>query len=101
MKIINKEIPKNFEKDVFKAIEILKEAGCSEIYVFGSIANNTYNENSDIDFAVKGLPNEIFFKVMGKLMKYLEHEFDLIDLDEKDNRFCQFIINNGEFIYVA
>ena len=32
-----------------------KENGANEVFIFGSIANGKFNENSDIDIAVKGI----------------------------------------------
>ncbi|OHD14797.1 MAG: hypothetical protein A2086_14105 [Spirochaetes bacterium GWD1_27_9] len=83
------------------AISILKEAGCEEIYIFGSIANGDYQNESDIDFAIRGLPEEKYYKICGKLMRNMEHSFDLVDLDEKGNRFSRFIAEKGVFIRVA
>jgi len=33
--------PAEYEKDLNKAISLLKELGCTEIYIFGSLANDT------------------------------------------------------------
>lgn len=101
MKLIDKIIPLRFKKDVLKAIEILENAGCTEIYIFGSLVKGTFSDNSDIDFAVKGLPGKIYFKVAAKLNIELEHNFDLIRIDDKEDRFGNFIEEKEEFIRVA
>ena len=98
--IINK-LPVKFRNDIEKATIILKNYGCSEIYIFGSLANEKYNEKSDIDIAIRGLKEELFFRVFAELRKELESEIDLIDLDDKSNRFSQFILTKGELIQVA
>jgi len=93
--------PEKFRDDIKKASEILKKYGCSEIYVFGSIANGKFDENSDIDIAVRGLKDEHYFRVLGELGRELVSEIDLIDLDDEQNRFAQFILKQGELIKVA
>ena len=51
-------IPEKFQIDIEKAVEILKQEGCQEIYLFGSLVNGDFNDESDIDIAIKGLsPN--------------------------------------------
>lgn len=65
MKINMDKIPEKYHNDIDKAIKILKDEGCNEIYLFGSLVNGDFHENSDIDFAVNGLPEKKYFKVMG------------------------------------
>ena len=95
--IIN-TFPEKFREDIKKATIILKNNGCTEIYIFGSIANGKFNENSDIDIAVKGLDDDKFFRVLGELNKELANNIDLIDLNDENNRFAQFILKQGELI---
>lgn len=98
---IDIEIPEKFQIDIQKAVEILKREGCQEIYLFGSLVNGDYNEASDIDIAIKGLSANKFFMVMGTLMLALKTPFDLIDLDQKGNRFAQMIQKEEKLIRVA
>ena len=76
--------------DLEKAAEILKSAGCSECYVFGSYADGRARENSDIDIAIRGLPPERFFYVYGQLPGTV----DLIDLDD-GSRFSRRLLQRG------
>ena len=80
-----------------KAIKILKEEGCEEIYLYGSIAEDRFDEESDIDLAVKGIPSGEFFRVLGRLMLELDHPVDLVDL-ENDEDFSRFLKEEGELI---
>ena len=88
-------LPYSFQEDIKKATKILKENGAKEVFIFGSIANGKFNENSDIDIAVKGLKENDFYKIASILMFELENEFDLIDLDDKENRFSQMLLKIG------
>lgn len=96
-----KTLPISFQNDIEKATKILKENGATEVYIFGSIANGKFNENSDIDIAVKGIKAEEFYKIASILMFELENEFDLIDLDDNNNRFAQMILKVGGLLKVG
>lgn len=101
--MVNKlhNLPYSYQKDIEKATQILKENGAKEVFIFGSIANGKFNENSDIDIAVKGLNEKDFYKVASILMFELENEFDLIDLDDKENRFSQMLLRVGGLLKVG
>ncbi len=96
-----KNLPYSYQEDIKKATKILKENGVKEVFVFGSIANGKFNENSDIDIAVKGLNEKDFYKIASILMFELENEFDLIDLDDKENRFSQMLLKVGGLLKVG
>jgi predicted nucleotidyltransferase len=100
MKIASGEIPVEYQKDIEKAISIFKKHGCREIYIFGSLAKGSFSENSDIDFAVKGLKKGDYYKVGALLNMEIEHNFDMIKLDN-DNSFSRFIAENEVFLRVA
>lgn len=94
-------LPNSYQEDIRKAINILKENGAKEVFIFGSIANGKFNENSDIDIAVKGISEENFYRVASILLFELENEFDLIDLDDKENRFSQMLLKVGGLLKVG
>ncbi len=94
-------LPYSYQEDIKKATKILKGNGAKEVFIFGSIANGKFNENSDIDIAVKGLNEKDFYKVASILMFELENEFDLIDLDDKQNRFSQMLLKVGGLLKVG
>ena len=94
------KIPKKYQKDIDIAVNILKEEGCSEIYIFGSIVRGNSNPKSDIDFVVKGIQKGHFFEVYSKLYMALEHSIDLIDMNiNKD--FVKHIFKTGNIVRVA
>lgn len=94
-------LPDTYKEDIEKVVKILKEHGAKEVFIFGSIANGTFTENSDIDIAVKGLAAKDFYRVASILMLELENEFDLIDLDDRGNRFSQMLLNVGRLLKVG
>jgi predicted nucleotidyltransferase len=93
-------IPEAFRSDIERAVEILKEGGCSEIFLFGSLAEGRSRENSDIDLAVRGCPPRDFFRLLGRLLTELKHSVDLVDLDE-NSPFSRFLQKEGTLIRVG
>jgi len=94
-------LPASFQEDIIKATKILKQHGAKEVFIFGSIANGKFNENSDIDIAVKGISAQEFYKVASILMFELKNQFDLIDLDDKENRFSQMLLRIGGLMKIG
>ena len=93
-------IPSSHRADVDKAVKILEKAGCKEIYLFGSIVTGSVTPESDIDFAVRGIPPAAFFHVYGQLIAHLDHPVDLIDLESGD-RFAHLLQSEGRLLRVA
>ncbi len=94
-------LPNSYKEDIKKATKILKENGAIEVFIFGSIANGKFNKNSDIDIAVRGIKEKDFYRVASILMFELENEIDLIDLDDKENRFSQMLLKVGGLLKVG
>jgi predicted nucleotidyltransferase len=95
-----KKIPESHQKDIQTAVDILKEEGCKEIYLFGSLVNGDFTEKSDVDLAVKGIKKRNFFKILGKLIMALDHSVDLVNLEKRD-RFSAMLKKKGELLRVA
>lgn len=77
-------IPEMYRKDVQRAAQILKEVGCSQVYLFGSLASGRNRRDSDIDLAVRGCPKGQYFHILGRLLIELDHPVDLVLLDRHD-----------------
>jgi predicted nucleotidyltransferase len=90
----------NYQKDVNRAVEILKAAGYWEIFLFGSLTTGKAGIKSDIDLAVRGCPPEKFFHLLGKLLMELNHPVDLVDLDN-ENAFARYLEKNRELIKIS
>lgn len=93
-----------FEKYKEDFLEFIKKEGNIKIaYLFGSYADDTYNENSDIDIAVIYKENMDEYEHAGKSLD-VSKVFNYIDVDyldlEKINVFLQFeILKKGKLIY--
>ncbi len=88
------------KKELEHAVAILVQQGAAEVYLFGSIARGEIDRFADWDFAVRGLPKECYLKALGLLLRYLERETDLINLDE-DSPFSRHIKKKRELVRVA
>jgi predicted nucleotidyltransferase len=80
-----KEIPQKYQADLQTATNILKQAGCSDVYLFGSLVTGRVNEFSDIDIGVKGLSAGNFFRTYSKLYLSMAHQIDLVDFDKNQD----------------
>ena len=94
------DIPIEVRADVERGIDILKEGGCREVYLFGSITDGRSGIMSDIDFAVRGCPERNFFKLQGRLLVELNKSSDLIDLDA-DPELAAFLEHEARLVHVG
>jgi len=83
-------------KKVSKAVEYLKSIGCKEIFLFGSLVDGTFNEDSDIDLAATGISARVYFKALVDLPRIIDHKVDLVILDYTSKEFERKIRNRGE-----
>ena len=93
-------VPAELREDLCEAIEILRQFGATEVYLFGSLARGAADEDSDIDIAIVGVPKKRFFAAYGELLMKLDHPFDLIGLDY-DNEFTRRLRSEGSLRRVA
>jgi len=96
----NMAVPEVFQKDIDRAVRILKEEGCSEIFLFGSGAEGKTRDGSDIDLAIRGCPPGHFFHLLGRLLWELEHPVDLVNLDT-ENPFAQYLQKEGVLLRIG
>jgi predicted nucleotidyltransferase len=87
-------------RDMHRAISILKEAGCTQVFVFGSLTTGKVRGESDIDLAIRGCPKGQFFHLLGRLLLELEHPVDLIDLDRRD-AFARYLEQEGGLVQIG
>ncbi|MDR1923484.1 MAG: nucleotidyltransferase domain-containing protein [Planctomycetaceae bacterium] len=79
MKTLN--IPSKYRNDIETAVTCLKNEGCSDVYLFGSIVTGKNHDTSDIDIGVKGLPAKKFIRTYSILSSRLSNKIDLVDFD--------------------
>jgi len=90
----------DYRKDIENAVGLLKNEGCTSIFLFGSMVTGTYHENSDIDIGIKGLPPARFFRVCSILDRSLSHKIDLVDFDENTKLFS-LLDSLGELVKIG
>ena len=92
--------PKALEQDIQQAIKILREEGCSQVFLFGSTTTGRLRAESDIDLAVRGIPRGRYFSLVGRLLLELEHSVDLVDLD-KQHDFAEHLKRENALVQIA
>jgi len=83
-----------------RATEILKSGGCTEVFLFGSMATEEGDPRSDFDLAVRGCPPRKFFHLLGRLLRELDRPVDLVDLDSQDP-FARYLKQHGALVRVG
>lgn len=97
MELRSAQIAPSVQHDLEQAMTILKEGGCSAVFLFGSAAKGTMHAQSDLDLAVRGCPPQRYFYLLGRLLADLEHAVDLVDLDIP-SPFVDFLLTKGNLV---
>jgi predicted nucleotidyltransferase len=87
-------LPEAIREDVARAVQVLQDGGCTEVYLFGSAARGTLRPDSDIDFAVRGCPPREFFFLYSKLSQTVTRRVDLVDLDQNTPLTRHLVVEN-------
>jgi predicted nucleotidyltransferase len=93
-------IPVKYRKDIEIATNLLKDAGCRSIYLFGSLVTGKSHAESDIDIGIKGLPVGKFFETCAKVYFAIDNNVDIIDFDSNAD-FYSLLNNQGEVIEIG
>ena len=88
------------QERIREAARMLVSYGAREVHLFGSCARGTMDEGSDVDLAVSGLPEEVFYRAVGMALHILGRPVDLVDLDER-NPFTESLKTEEELVRVA
>lgn len=70
------------DEDKYRLLEIAQKYNVSKVYLFGSNLEPE-REHNDIDLAVEGIPDSLFFKFYSELIFSLSKPVDLVDLKKK------------------
>jgi len=87
------------ESHVRRAAQVLMSFGAREVYLFGSQASSHPAPSSDLDLAVRGLPDAVFFEAYARASLGFPREMDLVSLDEK-NPFTEYLIQEGRLVRI-
>jgi predicted nucleotidyltransferase len=80
--------------------KLVKIYGLSRAYLYGSLAFGDFNVDSDIDIAVEGLPEELFFKAYGLAEEGASpFKVDLVLLESAMPSLRERILKEGKLIY--
>jgi predicted nucleotidyltransferase len=94
------QLPQAYQQDIRRAVEILTQAGCTHVFLFGSLTGGKVRGGSDIDLAVRGCPRGGFFHLLGQLLLELDHPVDLVRLDRQD-AFARYLEDEGELCQIG
>ena len=85
------------ENDKKEILELAKKYKVKRIILFGSGSKDKI-KSRDIDLAVEGIPDRLFFKFYSELIFNLSQPVDLIDLSRK-NKFTEIVSSEGIQLY--
>jgi predicted nucleotidyltransferase len=94
------QFPEMYQRDIRRAASILKEAGCTHVFLFGSLTSPGLQGESDIALAVRGCSKGKLFHLLGRLLLELEHPVDLVDLD-RQRAFACYLEEEGDLLQVC
>jgi len=86
--------------EIQQAAETLVSYGATEVYLFGSRATGQVSHGSDVDLAVRGLPDEVFYRAIAAASLVLPVPLDVISLDDP-GPFTTYLLEHGELRRVA
>ena len=84
-------------EDKYRLLEIAKKYQVSKLYLFGSNLDSERKPN-DIDLAVEGISDSLFFKFYSELIFSLSMPVDLVDL-KKDSLLNKMVKSEGILLY--
>ena len=88
------------QNTLLETAKLLLRMGATQVYVFGSATTSGLRPDSDVDMAVTGLPESVYFLAVSKASQLLGRPVDLVDLDDP-TPLVQYLRNSGELVRVA
>ena len=85
------------DKDKNAIIDLANKYKINRLFLFGSSLDSK-REANDIDLAVEGLPESLFFKFYSELIFNLSKPVDLVDIG-KESRFRDMILEESISLY--
>lgn len=79
------------------AARILRDSfGASHVFLFGSLADGTFSEASDVDLAVADLPRARYFEALAELMRLFGVRVDLVRIEDAPSSLRDCILQEGQ-----
>lgn len=85
------------EKDKKVILDLAKKYKAKRIVLFGSASKDNM-KNRDIDLAVEGIPDKLFFQFYSELIFNLSQPVDLVDISKK-SKFSEIVTSEGIQLY--
>ena len=86
-------------QDLKQIVSILKQTfGATRILIYGSLLNDRFSADSDIDVAVEGIPEECFFEALASVNQYCDRWVDLKPIESLEPYFWQRIQAKGMWV---
>lgn len=85
------------EQDKKVLVNLANKYNISRLLLFGSSLDSN-KESNDIDLAVEGLSEDLFFKFYSELIFNLSKPVDLVDIG-RESRFRDIILEEGIYLY--
>ena len=85
------------EKDKKIILDLAKKYKVKRIILFGS-GSKEFGTNRDIDLAVEGIPDRLFFKFYSELIFNLSKPVGLVDIGKK-SKFLEILTAEGIQLY--
>lgn len=97
---LQKHAGEAMEKAGMIASKLAETFNVSRIYLFGSLAWDSFQIDSDIDLAVEGLPEELFLKAYGVAENIAgSFKVDIVLLENAVPSLRKLVIEEGTVIY--
>ena len=98
----NQKLAQEARKNLPPVIDYLKENfPITKIILFGSLVKGKFQETSDIDLAVAGIPPESFFQALGKVNLISARWIDLKPIEDLEPHFLKRVLQTGECLYAS
>ncbi|MBN1983890.1 MAG: hypothetical protein JW795_20325 [Chitinivibrionales bacterium] len=82
------------------ALMLVQTFSVTRVIVFGSLLKEeSFDDCSDIDLAVEGLPDYFFIKAITACMEHSSFSIDLIPLENASPDLRQYILENGRTLF--
>ncbi|HEY9865406.1 MAG TPA: nucleotidyltransferase domain-containing protein [Candidatus Obscuribacterales bacterium] len=80
---------------------LIEKFSIKKVILFGSLVRGKFNQNSDIDLAVEGVPTRDYFTAVAIANTLTSRWVDLKPLEDLEPHFRERVLATGECVYEA